>query len=93
MKEMTGIHMMNKPYIQAIISELQDLGYPSDQAKCILLKHYRVMRRTTGFELNAADFAREIIDIEMALNRKYDPADPNQIYIGHLRGRLKGMKR
>jgi hypothetical protein len=45
-----------------------------------------------GFEPNAEDFAREIIDIEKSLNRKFDPADPNQIYIGHLRNRIRRRK-
>jgi hypothetical protein len=92
MISMTGNHMMNKPYIRAVMNELQELGYAGDKAKEVLLKHYWVLRRTWGFEPNAEDFAREIIDIEKALNRKYDPSDPNQIFIGHLRNRLKVNK-
>ncbi|MDG0809690.1 hypothetical protein [Cohnella rhizosphaerae] len=93
MTSMTGNHMMNKPYIRAVINELEGLGFAGDQAKEVLLKHYRVVRRTAGFEPNAADFAREIVDIEKAINRKYDPTDPSQVYIGHLRDRLKAAKK
>lgn len=89
---MTANHMMNKPYIRAVMNELQELGYAGDKAKEVLLRHYRVVRRTCGFEPNAEVFAREIVDIERALNLKYDPSDPNQIFIGHLRNRLKANK-
>src|SRR4051812_30383224 len=92
MMSMSGNHMMNKPYIRAVLNELQVLGYAGDNAKEILLKHYRVVRRTCGFEPNTADFAREIVDIEKTLNCKYDPSDPNQIFIGHLQNRLKANR-
>jgi len=32
MTRMTGKHMINKPYIQAVISNLQDLGYAAAPA-------------------------------------------------------------
>jgi hypothetical protein len=92
MTSVTRNHMMNRPYIRAVMNELQGLGYAGDKAKEVLVKHYRVVRRTWGFEPNAEDFAREIVDIEKAVNRKYNPTDPNQVYIGHLRNRLKANK-
>ncbi|MCP1311911.1 hypothetical protein [Paenibacillus tyrfis] len=83
------LHMMNEPYICAVIRELQILGYPESKAKELLVRHYRVIKRTMGFGPNAKEFAREVDEIHKALQRKYDPNDPNQIYIGDLRERIK----
>jgi hypothetical protein len=84
--------MMDKPYILAVVKVLQNHGYHGDQAMEILIKYYRIMRRTLGFVLNPEDFAREIVDIDKNVKRKYDPNDPNQVYIGHLSSRLKKNK-
>ncbi|MEK5057677.1 hypothetical protein BK126_05265 [Paenibacillus sp. FSL H7-0326] len=85
---MNKMHMLDKPYIRSVIQELENLGYTGEDAKEMLVRYYRVMRWTVGFEPNAEDFAREIVEIQKAVNRKYDPTDPNQIYVGHLRGKL-----
>lgn len=90
---MNKIHMMDKPYIRAVIHELGNLGYAGEDAKEVLVRYYRVLRRSVGFEPNARDFAREIDEIHKAVNRKYDPTDPNQIYIGHLLDKLRKKKR
>lgn len=89
MIKQSGKHMMDKPYIKDVICELKNSGYEEDQAKQMLVKYYRVLRRTWGFEPNAYDFAKEIISVDKAVNRKFDPKDPNQIFIGHLRGQIK----
>lgn len=86
---MNKMHMMDKPYIRAVIHELGNLGYAGEDAKEVLVRYYRVMRRTVGFEPNARDFAREIVDIHKAVNRKYDPIDPKQIFVGHLRSKIR----
>lgn len=80
-------HMMDRPYIKEVIRELNLLGYEETKAKQILIKYYRPLKRTLGFQLNSYDFAREIDLINKAVNRKYDPSDPNQIFIGDLKSR------
>lgn len=78
--------MMDQPYIRDILKNLQNLGYEFDKAKEILIRFYRIIKRTNGFSLNARDFAILVHELNEAINRKYDPTDPNQIFIGHLRG-------
>jgi hypothetical protein len=60
---------MYRQYALGVISELQQLGYPGEEAKTVFLRHYRGMKR--------------------AVKRKYNPDDPDSIYIGHQRDRLK----
>lgn len=47
------------------------------------------MKRSFGFYLNAHDFAREIDLVNKAVLKVYNPDDPDQIFIGHLKERLK----
>ncbi|MEK4192849.1 hypothetical protein [Paenibacillus odorifer] len=54
-------HMMDRPYIKEVIRELSLLGYEEVQAKQILIKYYRPLKRTLGFRLNSYDFAKELI--------------------------------
>ncbi|ETT45442.1 hypothetical protein BSK66_10020 [Paenibacillus odorifer] len=88
----TSKHMMDRPYIKNVIHELQRMGYEEDSAKKVLLKYYRPLKRTWGFEPNAIDFAKEIISVDNAVKRLYDPKDPNQVFIGHLKGRINSKK-
>lgn len=83
------LHMMKKPYICEVIRELQLLGYSENRAKELLVRHYRVIKRTMGFGPNAWEFAREVVEIHKALQREFDPNDPDQIYIVNLRSRIK----
>lgn len=85
----TTQHMMETPYIKDVISELEILGYEEILAKKILVKYYRPLKRVWGFELNAYDFAKELILIDKVNKRKIDPSNPNMIYIGHLKSRMK----
>lgn len=63
---------MNKRYAQAVISELQQLGYPNDQAKVVFFRYYRDMKRLFGLEQNVSDFAKMIDEFERAMQRKND---------------------
>ncbi|OMD17302.1 hypothetical protein BJP50_16280 [Paenibacillus odorifer] len=85
-------HMMNKPYIRDVICELKHMGYEDHRAKEILIKYYRPLKRSCGFEPNAYDFAKEIDYLHKAVNRDFDSSDSNQIFIGHLKSRLKSKK-
>lgn len=69
--------------------ELQKLGYPCVQAKAAFLRHYREMKRTFRFELNVSDFAKLVDEFEKVMERKCNPDDPNQIFVGHLRERFR----
>ena len=89
---MTSRREMNRHYAQAVICELQRIGYSSEQATVVFFRHYRDMKRTFGLEPNVHDFAMLIDEFERAMNRKYNPNDPNSIYVGHLRDRLKRKK-
>ena len=51
-------HMMDRPYIK--IGELSLLGYEDVQDKQILIKYYRPLKRTLGFQLNSYYFTKEI---------------------------------
>jgi hypothetical protein len=97
MTRTTRLQMLTDPYILEVLRELEELGHEGDEAKKILLRYYRPVRRVWGLEPNARDFAREIESVNQAVNRKYDPNDPDQIFIGDLKGyfrnpRLKGAK-
>lgn len=89
MTRTTTRHMMSRPYIQSVIQELQRIGYPDDSAKEVLVKHYKGVKRTWGFDPNPKDFAKIIDEINRAVIRKYDPTNPDHIYIGDVRDRLK----
>lgn len=85
---MKNTHMMDQPYIQDILKNLQSLGYELDKAKELLVRFYRSVKRMYGFSLNAIDFAILVHELNEAVHRIYDPTDVNQVFIGHLR-RLK----
>jgi hypothetical protein len=85
--------MMDKPYIQSVLRELQNMGYQGDEAKEVLISHYKGVRRTWGFNPSAKDFAKVIDEIQQAVIRKYDPNNPEHIYIGHLRDKVKARKK
>ncbi|MEK4877912.1 MULTISPECIES: hypothetical protein [Paenibacillus] len=82
-------HMMDKPYVKDVIRELKLLGYEKDEATKILVKYYRPLKRSLGFGPNAYNFAKEIDSIHKAVIKKNDPSEPKQIYIGHLKNRIK----
>lgn len=86
------MHLIHKHYAEGVISELQHLGYSDGLAKEVFLRHYRDMRRTFGLESNVSDFAKMIDEFERARNRQYNPNDPNQIFVGHLRDRERMSK-
>ncbi|WDH82422.1 hypothetical protein PUW24_06015 [Paenibacillus urinalis] len=92
MTQMTSRRVMNKHYAGAVINELQKIGYPGDEAKEVFFRHYRDMKRLFGLEPNVSDFATLVDEFERSMKRKYNPQDPNQIYVGHLRDRAKKMK-
>lgn len=83
--------MWENPYIKLVLFELETLGH--NKPKVILFRYYKVMKRTIGFYLNAKDFASEIHNIDKAVNQIYNPSDPNQVYIGHMRDRLNNKKK
>ncbi|RRJ54929.1 hypothetical protein EHV15_35755 [Paenibacillus oralis] len=93
MAQMTSRRTMHKHYAQGVIGELQQLGYPADQAKDVFFRHYRDMKRTFGLEPNVTDFAKMIDEFERAMKRPYNPNDPNQIYVGHIREQARAKKR
>jgi hypothetical protein len=80
---------MNIHYAQGVILELQQLGYLDELANDVFFRHYRDMKRTFGLEPNVSEFAKMIDEFEQAMKRKYNPNDPNQIFVGHLNDRVK----
>jgi hypothetical protein len=46
------------------------------------------MKRLFGLGANASDFAAMIDEFEKSAREKYDPNNPNHIYVGHLRERV-----
>lgn len=89
MNNPTSRHMMDKPYINDVIRELKLLGYEEDEATKILIKYYRPLKRSWGFGPNAYNFAKEIDLIHKAVIKKFDLSEPGQIFIGHLKNRIK----
>lgn len=77
--------MLDRPYIRDVLEHLQSLGYEFDKAKEILIRFYRSIKRVYGFSPNARDFAILVHELNEAFHRIYNPTDPNQIFIGHLR--------
>ncbi|MCU6792601.1 hypothetical protein OB236_10755, partial [Paenibacillus sp. WQ 127069] len=65
--------MMKKHYAQGVISELQQLGYPCEQAKAAFFRHYRDMKRTFGLEPNVSEFAKLIDEFEKAIEAQIRP--------------------
>ncbi|MFC0215172.1 hypothetical protein ACFFK0_22505 [Paenibacillus chartarius] len=92
MSQMSSRRLMIKHYAQAVILELQQLGYPCEEAKEVFFRHYRDMKRAFGLEPNVSEFAKLVDEFERAMKRKYNPNDPNQIYVGHLRERVRTKK-
>ncbi|NEN84716.1 hypothetical protein [Paenibacillus elgii] len=86
---MTDRQMMRKHYALGVIGELKRLGYSEEDAKRFFLRHYRDMKRSYGLNMNVHDFAKEIDELERAVYRKYNPDDPDRIYVGHIQNRLK----
>ncbi|MEK5395455.1 hypothetical protein [Paenibacillus sp. FSL K6-2859] len=89
MNNSTSKHMMDKPYIKDVIRELTLLGYEDDEARRILIKYYRPLKRSWGFGPNAYNLAKEIDLIHKAVIKKFNPSEPGQIFIGHLKNRIK----
>jgi len=84
--------MLDRPYIRDVLEHLQSLGYEFGKAKELLIRFYRPIKRTYGFYPNAREFAIIVHELNEVVLRKHDPTDPNQIFIGHLRERLKKKK-
>src|SRR5690606_41636619 len=84
---------MRKQYANVVIQELQKKGYPCNEAKKIFFRHYRDMKREFGLEANPDEFAALIDEFERSSREKYDPNNPNHVYVGHLRERVKNLKR
>lgn len=89
MTKTTKSSMMSDPYILEVLRELENMGHQPESAKRVLLRFYRPVKRVWGFEPNARDFALEIESVNKAVQRQFNPDDPNQIFIGDLRSRLK----
>lgn len=89
----TSRRMMYKHYAATVIAELQKMGYPGEEAKKVFFRHYRNMKRDFGLEANPDEFAALIDEFERSSREKYDPNNPNHIYVGHLRERVKNLKR
>jgi hypothetical protein len=83
---------MYKDYAQADIAELQQMGYFNGRSKEVFLCHYKYMKRIVELEPNVSEFAKLVDEFERALNREYNPNDPNEIFVGHLRDRIKKTK-
>lgn len=81
-----------RPYIRAILEELQAFGYNNEDAKIITLRYYRVMKRTLGFYLNADDFAKELYRLEIASRVKYDKNNSDHIPLEPIRERIRQTK-
>ena len=88
----TSRRMMYKHYAAAVIAELQKMGYPGEEAKDVFFRHYRDIKREFGLEANPDEFAALIDEFERSSREKYDPNNPNHIYVGHLRERVKNKK-
>lgn len=86
-------HMMDRPYIKEVIRELKLLGYEEDEAKIILIKYYRPLKRSWGFGPNAYYFAKEVDSIHKAVNKRVAPSESGQIFIGHLKNRMKSNQK
>ncbi|GMX66636.1 hypothetical protein Elgi_59080 [Paenibacillus elgii] len=84
--------MMRKHYALGVISELQRLGYSEEDAKSVFMRYYRGIKRSFGLDMNVNDFAKMIDEFHQAVNRKYDPNNPDHIYIGHIRDRFRKHK-
>ncbi|MEV5027402.1 hypothetical protein [Paenibacillus sp. LPE1-1-1.1] len=82
------VHMFEKPYIRKVLQELNTMGYESEMAKKVLVRFYKNARRLWGFRLQPREFACEIDEVYKAVTRKFDPNDPDHIYVGHLRGQV-----
>ncbi|AIQ35987.1 hypothetical protein R50345_15990 [Paenibacillus sp. FSL R5-0345] len=80
---------MESPYIKDLIRELEKLGFSEDEAKKILVRFYKTLKRTWGLNPNAYDFAKKIATLNEATKRTIDLSDPNQIFIGHLKNKIK----
>lgn len=87
------LQQKRRHYAIGVINELKSFGYSETDAKKVFLRHYRGLRRIYGLNMNVFDFAKVIDEIEHSANRAYDPNDPNLIYVGHLRDRLKTRKK
>jgi hypothetical protein len=85
--------MMRKQYAGAVIQELQKKGYPGNEAKKVFFCHYRYMKREFGLEANPDEFAALIDEFERSSREKYDPNNPNHVYVGHLREKVKSYKK
>ncbi|MEK3864583.1 hypothetical protein MHH60_13990 [Paenibacillus sp. FSL H7-0716] len=78
----------SRNYVQGVIRELYVLGYSDKEARDAFLRHYRGLRRSYGFYLNARDFAKYIDDIERIMKSDTISEDSGRIYVGHLRKQL-----
>jgi len=51
------------------------------------------MKREFGLEADPDEFAALIDEFERSSREKYDPNNPNHIYVGHLREKVKSYKK
>lgn len=84
---------LDRAYIKCVILELENLGYRHEQAVETLVRLYRIMCRTTGFEQNPRDFAHEIDELQKIKNRIYDPLNTDHICVRNLKNKINWIKR
>lgn len=70
MAQTARLQTRTRLYVNGVIEALQKKqGIDRDQAKQLLLRYYRPMKRNWGFEPNVDEFADQIIDIDRIVKR------------------------
>ncbi|MFC0212439.1 hypothetical protein ACFFK0_08185 [Paenibacillus chartarius] len=89
MKDEKSKKQIYKQYFMGVIEELKRMGYSEADAEMIFNRYSDDIIDIWGFYLNTYDFAKEIDELHRAVQREFDPNNPDHIYIGHLRERIR----
>lgn len=78
---------MYKQYFIGVIEELKKMNYSEAESRMMFNRFSNDILDIRGFYLNTFDFAKEIVELHQAVQREFDPNNPDHIYVGDLGNR------
>ncbi|WP_148449937.1 hypothetical protein [Gorillibacterium timonense] len=75
---------MYKQYFMGVIEELKKMDYSEAEARMMFDRFSNDILEIRGFYLNTSDFAKEIVELYQAVQREFDPNNPDHIYVRDL---------
>ncbi|MGG3456647.1 hypothetical protein [Paenibacillus rhizolycopersici] len=84
MKDEKSKSEMYKHYFMGVIEELKKMDYSEAEARMMFDGLSNDILEIWGFYLNTFDFAKEIVELHQAVQREFDPKNPDHTNLDDL---------